>query len=101
MGLTVSWYTRMTPINSWRIDLPSLRDALPMLLEAASQILGGSHARCLSCRHRDVDRRQRVLVQAKGFSRQPLDTVAGHGVAEGPGRNRQTEARMTLMICQH
>ena len=101
MGLTTSWYARMIHIKSWRIDLPSLRDVLPVFLEADSQIQGRSHARRVACRYSDVDRRQIVLVQTKGFSRQALDTVAGHGGAESTSRYRQTQPRMTSMIREH
>ena len=101
MGLTTSWYARMIHIKSWRIDLPSLRDVLPMFLKADSQIQGRSHARRVACRHSDVDRRQIVLVQTKGFSRQALDTVAGHGGAESTSRYRQTQSRMTFIIREY
>jgi len=101
MGLTTSWYARMMHIQSWRIDLPSLRDVLPMLLKADSQIRRRSNARRVACGHSDVDRRQIVLVQAKGFSRQAFDTVAGHGGAERASRYRQTQSRMTFMICEY
>ena len=101
MGLTTSWYARMIHIKSWRIDLPSLRDVLPMFLKAASQIVRRSHARRVACRHSDVDRRQIVLVQTKGFSRQALDTVAGHGVAESTSRDRQAQSRMAHTIGEY
>ncbi len=101
MGLTASWYTRIIHIKSWRIDLPSLRNVLPMFLEADSQILGCCNARRVSCRHSDVDRRQIVLVQTKGFSRQALDTVAGHGVAESTRRDRQTQSRMAHAVGEY
>src|ERR1700688_154418 len=101
MGLTTSWYARMIHIKSWRIDLPSLRNLLPMFLKADSQIIKRCNARRVACRHSDVDLRQSVLVQTKGFSRQALDTVAGHGSAESTSRYRQTQSRMTSMIRQH
>ena len=101
MGLKTSWYARMVHIKSWRIGLPSLRDALPMFLEADSQIVKRSNARSVACRHSDVDRWQFVLVQTKGFSRQALDTVAGHGAAERTSRYRQTQSRMTFTIGEY
>ena len=101
MGLTTSWYARMIHIKSWRIDLPSLRDVLPMFLKADSQVVKRSHARRVACRHGHIDRRQIALVQTKGFSRQALDTVAGHGGAESTSRYRQTQSRMTFMIREH
>src|SRR5258708_28999864 len=101
MGLMPSWYARMIHIKSWRIGLPSLRDVLPMFLKAGSQLRRRSNARRVACRHSDVDRRQFVLVQTKGFSRQALDTVARHGGAESTSRYRQTQPRMTSMIREH
>jgi len=101
MGLMASWYARMIHIKSWRIDLPPLRDLLPMFLKAGSQLRRRSNARRVASRHSDVDRRQIVLVQTKGFSRQALDTVAGHCGAESTSRYRQTQSRMTSMIREH
>ena len=101
MGLNTSWYARMVHIKSWRIGLPSLRDALPMLLKADPQIVERGNARSIARRHSDVDRRQFMLVQTKGFSRQALDTVAGHGGAESASRYRQTQTRMTFMIREY
>ena len=91
----------MIHIKSWRIDLPSLRDVLPMLLKADSQIRRRSDARRVACGHSDVDLRQLVLVQAKGFSRQAFDTIAGHGGAESASRYRQTQACVTFLIGEH
>jgi hypothetical protein len=42
-----------------------------------------------------------MLVQAKGFSREALDAVAGHGSAESARRYGQTQPRMTYMIGQN
>jgi hypothetical protein len=72
-----------------------------MLLKADPQIVKRGHARSIARRHSDVDRRQIMLVQTKGFSRQALDTVAGHGGAERTGRYRQTQARVTFVIGEH
>ena len=72
-----------------------------MFLEADSQIVKRSHARRIACRHGDVDLRQIVLVQTKGFSRQALDTVAGHGGAESASRYRQTQSRMTFIVREY
>ncbi|HLZ98200.1 MAG TPA: hypothetical protein VKP66_09620 [Steroidobacteraceae bacterium] len=88
----------MIHIKSWRIDLPSLRDVLPMSFQADAQISRRSHARRVPCRHSDVDRRQIVLVQTEGFARQALDAVSSHGGAEGAGRYRQSQTRITFMI---
>jgi len=80
----------MVHIMSWRIALPSLGDILPMFLETGSKLLRLRKPRGVACRHRDVDRRQHVLVQAKRLARQSLDTIAGHGSAERARRDRQT-----------
>ena len=42
-----------------------------------------------------------MLVQTKGFSRQALDAVAGHGVAESTSRDRQTQSRMAHTIGEY
>jgi hypothetical protein len=39
-----------------------------------------------------------MLVQPKGFSREPLDAVAGHRRTERAGGYRQPEARATRLI---
>lgn len=72
-----------------------------MFLEAGAQVFRLSKARSIARRHSDVDRRQIVLVQAKGFSRQALDAVARHGTTESAGRNRQSQARIIFMIGQN
>jgi len=72
-----------------------------MFLKTGSQLRRRSDARGVARRHRDVDWRQFVLVQTKGFSRQALDTVAGHGGAERTRRDRQTQSRMTSMIDEY
>ena len=72
-----------------------------MFLKADSQIGKRCNARRVACRHGDVDLRQIVLVQTKGFSRQALDTVAGHGGAESASRYRQTQSRMTFIVREY
>jgi hypothetical protein len=72
-----------------------------MFLKADSQIGKRSNARRVACGHSDVDRRQIVLVQTKGFPRQAFDAVAGHGGAESTSRYRQTKSRMTFLIREH
>jgi hypothetical protein len=91
----------MIHIKSWRIGLASLRDVLPMFLEADSQIRECGAARRVACRHSDVDRWQSMLVQAKGFSRQAFDTITRDGAAEGAGRDRETQSRVTFMIGEY
>jgi hypothetical protein len=91
----------MVHIKSWRIALPSLRDVLPKLLEAGPQILRWRQPRRIARRHRDIDRRQRVLIQTKGFPREALDPVARHGAAERARRDRQTESRARSLVGQN
>jgi hypothetical protein len=78
--------------------LPSLNEFIPVLLETLPQILRLSAPRGVSCGHGHVDRRQSMLVQPKGFSREPLDAVAGHRRTERAGGYRQPEARATRLI---
>jgi hypothetical protein len=91
----------MVHIKSWRIALPSLRDALPMFLETGAQILRLRMTRGVARRHRDVDRWQVMLVQTKGFPRQALDAVARYGAAEGTCCNRQAQSWMTFIVGQN
>jgi hypothetical protein len=42
-----------------------------------------------------------MLAQTKGFSRQALDSIAGHSGTEGSRRYRQAKPRMSFMVCQH
>ena len=42
-----------------------------------------------------------MLVQAKGFSRQALDTIASNGAAAGARRYRQAQPRISFMVCQN
>ena len=72
-----------------------------MLLKADPQIVRRGNARSIARRHSDVDRRQFMLVQTKGFSRQAFDPVASHGGAESTSRYRQAQARMTFMIREY
>jgi hypothetical protein len=91
----------MVHIKSWRIALPSLRDALPMSLETGAQILRLRMTRGVARRHGDVDRRQVMLVQAKGFPGKALDAIARHGAPEGARCNRQAQSRMTFIVGQN
>ena len=50
--------------------------------------------------HGDIDRRQRVLVQAKGLSREALDAVACNGGTKGARGDAQTQTRITFMIAR-
>jgi hypothetical protein len=91
----------MIPIKTWRIALPSLRDAPPVLLEARAQILRRCVARSVARRHHDVHRRQFVLAQAKALAYEALDAVPRHCAAEGTRRDCQTQARTSFMIRHH
>ena len=90
----------MIPIKSWRTALPSL-DALPMSVETGAQILRLRMPRGVARRHSDVDRRQSMLVQTKGFPCEALDTIARYGCAEGARRDRQAQPWMTFIIGQN
>jgi hypothetical protein len=98
MGLTTSWYARMVPIRSWRIALPSLRDVLPVLLEAGAQLFGLCVTSSIPRRHHHIDRRQTVLVQAKGLTRESFDPITCHRRAEGARRYRQSQAWTSFLI---
>ena len=89
----------MVPIKSWRTALPS-QNALPMSVETGAQILRLRMTRGVARRHRDVDRREGMLVQTEGFPCKTLDTIARHGGAEGARRNRQAQPWMTFIIGQ-
>lgn len=71
-----------------------------MTLEAHAQVLEARQARCVSSGDGNIDRRQGVLVQAKGFSCEAFDAVARHGGAERARRNAQPQARIGFMIGQ-
>ncbi len=60
-----------------------------MSVEARTQFLCTRQARGVARRHGHIDGRQIVLVQAKGFSREALDSIARHGRAEGARRDGQ------------
>jgi hypothetical protein len=91
----------MIPINSWRIALPFSRDALPKLRQARLQIAQSRKPCGLAGCNGDIDGRQSVLVQAKGFSRQTLDTISDNGSTAGARRNGETQPRIRFMVCQN
>jgi hypothetical protein len=72
-----------------------------MQIQARAQILEARKPRSVARRHGDIDRRQRMLNQAEGLSRQTLDTVAQHGVAAGARRDREPKPRIRFMVCQN
>ena len=69
-----------------------------MLIEAEAQIGRAGRSRGLSGGHGNIDRRQRVLVQAKGLPGEAFDAIACHGAAEGARRDAQTQPGMGFMI---
>ena len=72
-----------------------------MLIEAGAQILGAGQSRRFSGGHGNIDRRQRVLVQAKGLARDPFDAIACYGGTEGARRDAQTQPGVSFMIGQN
>jgi hypothetical protein len=72
-----------------------------MQLQARAQIPDTRKPRGVARRYGDIDRRQRVLNQAEGLSRQTLDAVADDGVAAGARRDREPEPRIRFMVCQN
>jgi len=71
-----------------------------MLDQAGAQIARGCEPRGVAGCNCDIDRRQGVLIQTKGFSRQALDAIAGNGGSAGARRYRQPQPRMSFMVCQ-
>jgi hypothetical protein len=72
-----------------------------MFVEACAQVAYFSQSRRFSGGDGDIDRRQCVLVQAKGFSCEAFDAIAGDGCAERAGRDAQTQTRIGFMIAQN
>jgi hypothetical protein len=72
-----------------------------MLLETGAQIVPARLPSGGSRRDRDIDRRQGVLVQAKGLSCKAFDAIARDRGAEGSRRNTQTQASVGFMIGQN
>ncbi len=69
-----------------------------MRIEARAQFRKLCLSRGFSNRDGNIDRRQGVLVQAKGFTGESFDTVAGDGAAEGSRRDAQTQPGIGFMI---
>jgi hypothetical protein len=91
----------MIPIKTWRIALPFPRNALPMLGQARAQNSRERKPRGFTRCNCDIDGRQDMLVQAEGFSRQALDSIAYDRVTAGACRYRQPQPRMSFMVCQY
>jgi hypothetical protein len=91
----------MRPINSARIVLAFPRDFFPVSGEARAKIA----ARGLPCRlargDGDVDRGQAMLIQAEGLAGHAFDEIAGHRATAGARGDRQPEARVMFLICEH
>ena len=69
-----------------------------MPIEARAQFLELGLSRCFPNGDGNIDRRQGVLVQTKGFTRESFDAVAGDGGTENARRDAQAQARMGFMI---
>jgi hypothetical protein len=91
----------MIPINMRRMALPFSGNALPLLDQARAQVRGKREPRGFARGNGNIDGRQSVLVQAKGFSRQALDSIAYNGITAGARRYRQPQPRMSFMVCQY
>ena len=72
-----------------------------MSVEAHTKFIQLGRARGFPDRDGNIDRRQRVLVQAKGFTGESFDAVAGDGTAENAGRDAQPQPRMAFVIGQN
>ena len=91
----------MRIIKTRRIPLPLPCDALPVLLEARAQCARGRVFRRVARRHGHIDARQRVLIEAKRFSRQTLQVIARDGRAARARSDREPQARVSVRIRQH
>ena len=69
-----------------------------MPIETGAQFRELGLARRFPNRDGNIDRRQGVLVQTKGFTRESFDAVAGDGGTENARRDAQAQARMGFMI---
>ena len=69
-----------------------------MLFQTRTKVANFSRSGRFASRDGDIDRRQGVLVQAKGLARQALDAIAGNCRAEGAGSDAQPQSRMRFLI---
>jgi len=76
-------------------------DALPMPQQARAQIGRRRAARAVAHRHRDIDGREGMLVQAKGLAREALQEVARDRAAAGTRRYREPEAWMIFVVGEY
>jgi hypothetical protein len=72
-----------------------------MFVEAEAQISRAGRPRRFPGGHGNIDRRQRVLVQAKGLSGESFDAIACYGGAEGARRDAQTQPSVGFTIGQN
>ena len=71
-----------------------------MPIETGAQFRELGLARRFPNRDGNIDRRQGVLVQAKGFTGESFDAVAGDGGTKNARRDAQAQARISFMIGQ-
>ena len=69
-----------------------------MSVEAYPEFFQLGRAGGIADRDGNIDRWQRVLVQAKGFTGESFDSVAGDGRTEDSGRDAQSQPRMAATI---
>ena len=79
-------------------SLAFLRDGFPMLFQTRPKVANFSRSGRLTSGDSDIDRRQGVLVQAKGLARQAFDAIAGNCCAEGAGSDAQPQSRVRFLI---
>ena len=72
-----------------------------MSVEARAEFIQLGRARGFPNRDGNIDRWQRVLVQAKGFTGESFDAIAGNGAAEDTRRYAQSQPRMSFIVGQH
>ena len=69
--------------------------------QTRAKIAAGREPRRLAGGDRDIDRGQAVLIQAEGLTRHAFDEIARHRAAAGARGDRQPQACMILVICEH
>ena len=72
-----------------------------MSVEAHTEFIQLGRTRGFPDRDGNIDRWQRVLVQAKGFTGESFDAIAGNGAAEDTRRYAQSQPRMSFIIGQN
>jgi hypothetical protein len=69
--------------------------------QARAKIAARREPCCVPRGDGDVDLGQAVLIQAEGLARHAFDEIACYGAAAAARGDRQPEACMILMICEH